>query len=257
MYAANLLKVETIVSAGNDLKTLSLVDENQLSDEQLGIGTAMWASLAQLQEEHDLKPFFTAIRKFYIASTTKNFHLVTILKDLGVLQPENTASYSVETIIGLAKHFPQLERADTVMLDQLKEEFVDFILSATDLPPLSQYCAGDNTIVSRAVLFWCEVGKMKTLCGDQIFLTPYVNLCMACCQYHVQMQTQKEVSQCFEKFIQIPGSNLDQSTIISVMSMKFNCDYCCHDIKLDSELLSRCKQATHHTLQRQIKTMHA
>ena len=34
LYAANLLKVEAIVAAGNDLKTLSLVDENQLSDEQ-------------------------------------------------------------------------------------------------------------------------------------------------------------------------------------------------------------------------------
>ena len=69
----------------------------------------MWASLAQLQEEHDLKPFFTAVRKFYIASTTKMIKKFpfcdSLLKDLGVLQP---ASYSVENIIGLAKFFPQL-----------------------------------------------------------------------------------------------------------------------------------------------------
>ncbi len=33
-------------------------------------------------------------------------------------------------------------------------------------------------------------------------------------------------------------SNLDLSTLISLMSIKYNCDDCCHEAKLDDQLLS-------------------
>ena len=39
-------------------------------------------------------------------------------------------------------------------------------------------------------------------------------------------------------------SNLNQSTIIALMTLKFNSDDCCHDTQLSQELLSRCKKAT-------------
>ena len=40
-------------------------------------------------------------------------------------------------------------------------------------------------------------------------------------------------------------SNLDQSTLISLMSLKFNCDSCCYDTEFTQELLlSDCKKAT-------------
>ena len=39
-------------------------------------------------------------------------------------------------------------------------------------------------------------------------------------------------------------ANLDQSTIIALMGMKFNCDDCCCDIKVSQELLSAGKNAT-------------
>ena len=38
--------------------------------------------------------------------------------------------------------------------------------------------------------------------------------------------------------------SLDQSTIIALMGMKFNCDDCCCNIKLSPELLSAYKKAT-------------
>ena len=40
----------------------------------------------------------------------------------------------------------------------------------------------------------------------------------------------------------LPPINL--ATIIALMSMKFNCDDCCYDINLDSDLLTQCKKAT-------------
>ena len=83
----------------------------------------------------------------------------TLLKDLGVLQPDKTASYPVSTIIGLAKRFPQLGLADSVSLDKLREEFLDFTLSPSDLPTPSEYLAADGTLKPRTGLFWSIVGN--------------------------------------------------------------------------------------------------
>ena len=54
--------------------SLCLSDENQLSDENLGIGTRTWTDLVELETEHDLKPFFSAVRKFYIDTINKMLH---------------------------------------------------------------------------------------------------------------------------------------------------------------------------------------
>ena len=92
------------------------------------------------------------------------------LKDLGVLQPEKTtASYSVDTVLGLAKRFPQHGLADPESLDQLREEFTDFKLSPEDLPPTSLYKAADLTMKPRVGRFWSEVSNIKTLDGRNRF----------------------------------------------------------------------------------------
>ena len=39
-------------------------------------------------------------------------------------------------------------------------------------------------------------------------------------------------------------SNLEQSAIISLMMMKFNCDSCCYDVTLNEDLLIKSKKAT-------------
>ncbi len=38
--------------------------------------------------------------------------------------------------------------------------------------------------------------------------------------------------------------SLKQSTIISLMTIKFNSEECCHDSILSKELLTKCKKAT-------------
>ena len=40
-------------------------------------------------------------------------------------------------------------------------------------------------------------------------------------------------------------SNHDQSTLVVLMSLKFNCDNCCFDVKFDDDLLAKCKKATY------------
>ena len=72
LYASNGLTIESITAAGDDLSRLKFDLDHQLDDERLGIGTDTWGHLAELEEEHELKPFFSAVRKFYIASILKN-----------------------------------------------------------------------------------------------------------------------------------------------------------------------------------------
>ena len=133
LYAANLLKTDAITSVGSNIHQISVECGSQLDDENLGVGSDTWKCITELEEEHDTKPFFTAVRNFYFASLKKMIQKFpfgdSLLKDLGVLQPEKTASYSVETVLGLARRFPQLELADDESLDKLREEFTDFKLS--------------------------------------------------------------------------------------------------------------------------------
>lgn len=49
--------------------------DNQLEKEHLGIGTDSWVFVAALEQERDYKPFFQAVRSFYIKSIQKMIHL--------------------------------------------------------------------------------------------------------------------------------------------------------------------------------------
>ena len=69
----------------------------------------------------------------------------TILQDLGIIRPNKTASYTVNTVHRLAKRFPQIESASSVSLDCLADEFTDFLLSSSDLPLLTYYKDCDGT----------------------------------------------------------------------------------------------------------------
>ena len=42
-----------------------------LSNENLGIGTATWACLAEFEETHNIKPFVTAMKRFYVETIKK------------------------------------------------------------------------------------------------------------------------------------------------------------------------------------------
>lgn len=77
LYAANLLTNEAILKASDDLTKLDFDEKNQLSDENLGIGDNTWVALAEVEQEHDIKPLLTSVRKFYLSSIKKMFLLGT------------------------------------------------------------------------------------------------------------------------------------------------------------------------------------
>ena len=103
LYASNFLTTDTIIAASDNLCHLVFDEENQVSDENVGIGRETWVSVAGLEATYDTTPFFTAVRQFYHSSTKtmlKKFPFGDmLLKDLSVLYPENTPSFSFRKLL--------------------------------------------------------------------------------------------------------------------------------------------------------------
>ena len=254
LYAGNFLKREVILAAGDNLSLLSLERDNQLHDEDLAIGTNTWTTIAELETEHDPKPFFAAVRNFYVATHKKMLLKFpfgdSLLKDLGVLQPEKTSSYPVATVLNLAKRFRHLDIADPESLEALREEFFYFTLSPQDLPAASTYHAADGTTNPRAGSFRWEVGKLETADGNQRFPKLYQLMVGLLCIPCSNADSERGFS-VLRKIHTNQRSNLEQSTIVALMSLKFNCDTSCFDTKFTEDLLTKCKKATHTSLAKQ------
>ena len=66
LYASNLLKIDVIKVAENNLSTLNLASGGQLADENLGIGDDTWVLIAQLEGKADPRPFYRPVRQFHV-----------------------------------------------------------------------------------------------------------------------------------------------------------------------------------------------
>ena len=77
LYASNFLSTEAVLEASDNLRSLVLSEENQVANEELGIGSDTWVSVTELEATHDTTPFFNAVRAFYVNSTKTSFLLGT------------------------------------------------------------------------------------------------------------------------------------------------------------------------------------
>ena len=93
----------------------------------------------------------------------------SLLKNFEIINPEATCSNHISAIIDLSKRFPQIGLTDSISLDKLREEFMDFKLSPANLPCIDKYKSADKTERPKAGNFWWEVGKLKTLDGKARF----------------------------------------------------------------------------------------
>ena len=71
LYAANLLTTDAILAANDNITLLSIDTSSQLSNENLAIGDSTWITLAQVEVEHDIKPFLVAVTKLYFVPIQK------------------------------------------------------------------------------------------------------------------------------------------------------------------------------------------
>ncbi|SMN12557.1 hypothetical protein SPBRAN_1766 [uncultured Candidatus Thioglobus sp.] len=158
------------------------------------------------------------------------------------MNPEKVCSYQFTTVLNLDKRFPQVGLADSKYLDLLREEFMDFTLSPMDHPSLSTYKSATGE-KPRAGVFWHEVSKIRALDGVRRFPS-LTNLMAGLLSIPSSNADSERGFSILRKIHTDQRGSLKQSTIISLMTMKFNCDECCYETKFTEELLSKCKKAT-------------
>ena len=170
----------------------------------------------------------------------------SLLCDLEILLPKKLKA---ETAISLAKRFPQLELSDS-SLDKLREECLDYILSPTGLPTPVEYTAADKTKKPRVCRYWWEVSKLVQLNGQPRFST-LCKLMMGLLTIPASNADSERGFSMLRKIHTDQRSNLSQSTIIALMSIKFNNEYCCFNSELPQDLLKDCKKATTLTVKKE------
>ena len=240
-----MLTTASIQAAGENLKYLKF--DSQLEKEHLGIGTETWAAISVLEQEHDTKPFFEAVRKFYVKSIQKMIQKFpfgdSLFRDLEILLPAKLTITTINIVLNLAKRFPQLEISDSIALDKLREECLDYTLSSMDLPTPAMYKAADAINRPCVGRYWWDVSKLITLDGQPRFPL----LCKLMIGLMSIPASNADAERGFSMLRKIhtdQRSNLSQSTIIALMSIKLNCEDCCIDAELPDDLLKDCKKAT-------------
>ena len=161
---------------------------------------------------------------------------------MGIINPDQVCSYDFTTVEGLAKRFPQLSLNDSQSLDSLKIEFMDFKHSPAELPSLNTYKSATGDEKPRPGKFWNEVSRMRTLNGE-MRLPLLVKLMTGLMSTPSSNADSERGFSILRKIHSNQRPTLKQSTLISLMSVKFNSEECCHD-SFSEQLLSNCKKAT-------------
>ena len=167
----------------------------------------------------------------------------SLLRDLDILLPKKLNTSTLDTVIGLAKRFPQLQLSDMSCLDKLREECLDYILSPADLPTLAEYTGADKVKRHCVGKYWLEVGQILTLDGEPRFPS-LTKLMMGLLAIPTSNADSERGFSILRKIHTDQRSNLSQSTIIALMRIKFNCEHGCIDSELNNDLLKSCKKAT-------------
>ena len=148
--------------------------------------------------------------------------------------PAKLTTTTINIVLNLVKRFPQLE---------IREECLDYTLSSMDLPTPAMYKAADGINRPCVGRYWWDVSKLITLDGQPRF--PLLcKLMIGLMSIPASTADEERGFSMLRKIHTDQRSNLSQSTIIALMSIKLNCEDCCIDAELPDDLLKDCKKAT-------------
>ena len=139
-----------------------------------------------------------------------------------------------------------------IVNSHLTEEFNDFLLSPSEIQPFistysvldpsfNPYRAAEKVQKSRPGAFWQNIAQMRSLDGKQRF-SLLSELMAGLLSIPSSNADSERALSMLRKTHTDQNSNPDHSTLISLMSLKFNCDSCCYDTEFTQGLLSDCKK---------------
>ena len=120
---------------------------------------------------------------------------------------------------------------------------MDFKLSPAELPTPDTYKSATGDDKPKPGRYWKEVSRMRTFDGEMRFplLVKLITRLMSIPSSNADSEQGFSI---LRKIHTDQRPTLKQSTLISLMSIKFNSEECCHDSIFSELVLTDCKKAT-------------
>ena len=163
-YLSNFIKPEVLLGTDDVTNIDYLNQNNQVSNDELGIGTSTRLLLCGELEDEVVgtvteSHFFSCVRSFYEASITKMLAKFPFsdnsLKELAFLDPRNRSVTSVTGIVSLASRFTSYS---TDEIDTLTMEFQDYRVAPDNQLP--GFTSSQDVAVEH---FWASMAEQRAI----------------------------------------------------------------------------------------------
>ena len=246
-FLANFVDPDVIKSA-DDITSVDFTNKSlQLNDDELGIGTS--TRLLLCGEFEDLvgtsieQSFFTCVRIFYETCVSKMIDKYPfnneMIQQLAFLDPRNKDKTSFTGIVHLANQFASFSPDE---MDTLGMEFRDY--RASTLDQLPAFCENDEGAVDH---FWKDMASVTSVMNSEVYqfgkLSKFSHILL------VLPHSNADVERLFSMVRKIETeerSQLDQSTVCDLLTVKINNDNPCYSNQelINDNMLSMAKSAT-------------
>ena len=247
-FLSNFIQPDLLAATSNkDIHTFEYENpNNQLSNDELGIGTAARLLLIEnsdnLEGTHKEDNFFHSIRQFYVECVRKivaKFPFADLtINDLGILDPRYHFKASSSLVIRLFRRFTPTANLDSILI-----EFREY-QSLPD-PQLPVYESLDD--------FWASVGNLPKpagVIGEKRFghLTSFCKILLVL--PHSTADPERLFS-IIGKVDTSQRSSLLPSTVCNILSAKINLDQECFNTNefVTPDLIAQARSATTCNLQ--------
>ena len=253
-YLSNFIKPEVLTNA-DDITMIDYLDRNnQVVDEDVGIGTSTRFLLCGELEDEVIGTviedrFFSSVRSFYEVSVTKMLAKFPFpddtLKELAFSYPRNHAmSFSTTGIVNLATRFTSFSADD---IDCLLMEFRDYHVAPDHQLPA--FVPSDDAAMDH---FWAAMGELRVI--NDLTRRRFGSLSKLAKILLVLSHSNVDPERLFSMVRKIETEHrrcLDPMTVCDLLSTKINNDNACYDNKhlISDSFLRAVKTATYRSLE--------
>ena len=252
-YMTNFIEPKVLQECDN-ITTINFKDaDNQLSDDELGIGTSTRLLLCDELEDDIVGTrkevrFYSSVRTFYETAVSKILAKFPFadetIKELAFLDPRNRDKTTITGLIRLANRFTTFT-ADKI--NDLVTEFRDYrAISDSDLPGLG---INEHTALDH---FWAAVAEIQSVADSEMhrfgLLAHLAKILLVL--PHSNADPERLFSM-VRKIETDQRKHLDVSTLCDLLSVKINNDNPCNDNQtlITPAIIASAKSATMRSLQ--------